>query len=139
MHRLARERPAGGTNPGGTMRRLHPLLGVALAVALLGCEESATVEILEGRDFDPVRLVAIHRGQTTRDEVLEIFGEPWRRAGPPENEEWEYFARFRRTPARTLGLIPSGRVEEYSRRMVIHFKGDFVDRVEQASTQPGEE
>jgi len=113
-------------------RRLARLLVGLLALATgAACDQGETLERLEGRDFDEVRLVALHRGQSTRAEVREVLGEPFRRSGPPEAEEWEYYVRYRRTPARVLGLFPAGKPSEFSRRLLVGFRGDFVDRVQQ--------
>ena len=106
-----------------------------LLLAAPGCEDSETVELLEGRDYDEMRLVAIHRGQSTRDDVRELLGEPWRQAGKSEAEEWEYYVRYRRTPSRTLGIFPAGKVEVSFKRLVVYFKGDFVDRVQKESSR----
>jgi len=83
-----------------------------------------------------MRLVAIHRGRSTREDVRELLGEPWRLSGKDEAEEWEYYSRYRRTPTRTLGLFPAGEPVVFTKRLVFYFKGDFVDRVEQESTLP---
>ena len=111
-----------------------PGLLACLLLAAMGCEDSETVEQLEGRDFDEMRLVAIHRGRSTRDDVRELLGEPWRLSGKDEAEEWEYYVRFRRIPSRTLGIFPAGKPEVSYKRMIVYFKGDFVDRVEQDSS-----
>jgi len=115
---------------------------IRLAVLLLlavGCEEGLTVEVVEGRDYDEVRLVAIHRGSSTKADVRELLGEPWRRGGRAAAEEWEYYARIRTTKPRFLLLCPTSPPSHSYKRLIITFKQDFVDAVERQGTALEEE
>lgn len=104
------------------------------AAILAGCDDSTEITLIEGRDYDEMRMVAVHRGRTTRQAVRELFGEPWRVSGPEEAEEWEYYTRFKKMPGRTLGIFPRGKPSTFYKRMLIRFHGDFVDRVDKDSS-----
>ncbi|NOZ87451.1 MAG: outer membrane protein assembly factor BamE [Deltaproteobacteria bacterium] len=112
------------------MRRLIFILGPGAVLAmLLGCDTRPRVELLEGRFFEEVRIVALHKGKTTKKDVLDLLGPPWRKTGPPQAEEWEYYARYRRVPAKILGVFSKGRAKVMFRRMTIKFEANVVEHV----------
>ena len=96
------------------------------------------VQVLEGRFFEAVRVIAIHKGKTTKKDVLDLLGEPWRKHGTPEREEWEYFVRYRKVPPKVLGLFSKGEAKVMYRRMVVRFEGNLVDYVFREGSTPDE-
>ena len=92
-------------------------LPVSLTVAglflMAGC---ATV----GKDFPASQVTALQIGKTTRDEVREIFGAPWRTGIEDGRRTWTYgkykYSLF--APARTQDLVirfnDEGRVVSYT-------------------------
>lgn len=94
-------------------KRLTRLATVALlALTLAAC---ATV----GRDFDTNRVDQIRIGETTREQVREMFGEPWRTGIEDGKPTWTY-GKYRWSAfsdARTTDLVirfdQQGRVTSY--------------------------
>ena len=65
----------------GAIRRFW--LGTAAALALTGC-------LTVGRDFPTDKIGQLQIGQTTRDEVHRMFGEPWRTGLEDGRRTWTY-------------------------------------------------
>ena len=69
-------------------RLAWPVLACAVAVAVAG--GCATV----GRDFPSSGVTAIQMGQTTQQQVRELFGDPWRVGVEDGRPTWTY-GRYR--------------------------------------------
>ncbi len=55
---------------------------------LVGC---ATVNMNRGNEFDETKTNRLIKGQTTKEEVLKLLGEPMSKSFTADNETWKYF------------------------------------------------
>lgn len=92
---------------------------IALIVTTAGC---ATV----GRDFPAGKVGAVQIGKTTREEVREMFGAPWRTGIEDGRQTWTYgkyrYSMF--SPAKTQDLVirfsADGKVASYTYNTTEH-------------------
>jgi hypothetical protein len=94
-------------------RTLIPALLLIGATVLAGC---ATI----GHEFPSERVPEIRIGETTRSEILVMFGDPWRTGLEDGEVKWTY-GRYRyrafggsRSKDLAVRFDPSGRVTSYS-------------------------
>ncbi|MBZ0267553.1 outer membrane protein assembly factor BamE [bacterium] len=92
---------------------MSALSAIVAATLLAGC---ATV----GREFPPEKVPEIRIGETTRTEILAMFGEPWRTGLEDGDAKWTY-GRYRyslfgasRSTDLTVRFDDAGRVLSYS-------------------------
>jgi outer membrane protein assembly factor BamE (lipoprotein component of BamABCDE complex) len=67
--------------------RLFTILGTAAALSLAGC-------MTVGRDFPAGNVSKLRIGSTSREQVRELFGEPWRTGVEDGQRTWTY-GRYR--------------------------------------------
>lgn len=94
------------------LKWLKPVAVAAMLLAMVGC---ATV----GQDFATHNVDQIHLGETTRSDVQQMFGEPWRTGSKDGKRTWTY-GKYRWSAfddAQTTDLVitfgADGTVESY--------------------------
>jgi outer membrane protein assembly factor BamE (lipoprotein component of BamABCDE complex) len=70
-----------------TLGRLFALLALAATLPLAGC-------LTVGRDFEAGNVSRLRIGATTREQVRDLFGEPWRTGVEDGQRTWTY-GRYR--------------------------------------------
>ena len=89
------------------------VLAVVVALLLTGC---ATI----GREFPQEKVPEIQIGETTRSEILAMFGEPWRTGLEDGDVKWTYgryhYSAFGESRSKdlTVRFDDAGRVVSYS-------------------------
>ncbi len=120
-------------------RRLAVWVGLALlgaaglaAVGLTGCSVSDP-KVTIGRDFPFARLVTIREGKSSKRQVEEILGKPYKveQLGP-RRERWRYYSR-EESVKRFLFIPLTTYVVEHEVR--IAFDGTFVESIEKQQSQ----
>ena len=113
------------------------VLAIALAVAALVALTSCSVsdpKVTIGRDFPFERLVAIHEGRTTKRQVEEILGKPYKEEKlGPRKLRWRYYSREESVKRALFFIIMTTYVTE--REAVLTFDGAFVDSLEKSHHQ----
>jgi len=115
------------------LRILCGALAIGALVALTSCSVSDP-KVTIGRAFPFERLVAIHEGRTTKRQVEEILGKPYKEEKlGPRKLRWRYYSR-EESVKRALFVIPmTTYVNE--REAILIFDGAFVDTLEKSHRQ----
>lgn len=113
------------------------ILGIVLLVAGLAVLTSCSLsdpKVTIGRAFPFERLVAIHEGRTTKHQVEEILGPPYKQDKlGPRKERWRYYSR-EESVKRALFIIPMTTYVTV-REAVLTFEGAFVELLEKSHHQ----
>ncbi|MBP2169973.1 outer membrane protein assembly factor BamE (lipoprotein component of BamABCDE complex) [Erwinia toletana] len=94
------------------MKSLLPVLMILLL--LTGCVSSV------GQDFDDAKLSQIRKGQSTKSDLIALFGQPATDTPYPEGNtilvwNWSQARAMNTTSGKTLTIkLDNGRVESYS-------------------------
>lgn len=111
------------------MRTFHKLgMGVLAAVLLLGCQFTQRHE-LAGRDIDREHVGEIQPGVTTRQEVVDRFGQPDQVNKKAEGEELLYTYRGVVEKTTELVLYAKKITNDERKTLRVLFKGDVVKEV----------
>ena len=121
------------------MQRLFLLsLALCLVAALCavpfgaGCFESDP-EVTLGRDFPLERVPAIKRHTSSKKDVENLMGPPYRKETLPAGRaKWRYYMR-KEQATYILWFIPSS-TQVYETRMTLVFEGPVVESLEKSST-----
>ena len=113
------------------------IMGISIALAALMAATACSVsdpKVTIGRDFPFERLVAIHEGRTTKRQVEEILGMPYKEEKlGPRKLRWRYYSR-EESVKRALFFIPmTTYVTE--REAVLTFEGAFVESLDKSHHQ----
>jgi outer membrane protein assembly factor BamE (lipoprotein component of BamABCDE complex) len=111
-----------------TKVRITPLL---LAILLSGCTE-AEPQVTLGREFPMERIPAIKRGVSTKKDVEDLLGPPYRKETfPGDKIKWRYYMRKEQIK-RVLFIINVGsHITE--NRLDIFFQGPVVHSIDKES------
>jgi len=107
------------------------LFWIPLVLVAAGCFESEP-EVTLGRDFPMERIPAIKRHTTTKKDVEDILGPPYRKEVlPAGREKWRYYMR-KEQATRILWILPSATVVTINRLNIV-FDGPVVESLEKES------
>lgn len=118
------------------MRVSSLLIFVSLAAAAAfslscGSGEKQAWSLVAGKDFDINRVSVIQKGSTSKNDIIQLFGYPYKMKGDRESEEWEYFVKFGREYVTiTYLIVPTRKKETIVRRFTVKFDGDYVKEFE---------
>jgi outer membrane protein assembly factor BamE (lipoprotein component of BamABCDE complex) len=112
-----------------------------MALALLGSASPCLVacsvgdpQVTIGRQFPMERLVAVQKGKTSKRQVEELLGKPYKVDQlETRKERWRYYAR-EETVQRFAYLIPL-KTFVTETEVVITFDGAFVDIIDKHKSQ----
>jgi len=107
------------------------VLWLTLAFITSGCFE-AEPEVTLGRDFPMERVPAIKRHTSTKKEVKDLLGPPYRQETlPAGREKWRYYMRKEQS-TRILWIFPSA-THITENHLTITFDGPVVESLEKKS------
>ena len=107
------------------------LLLVLAACFLTGCFESEP-EVTLGRDFPLERVPAIKRHTSSKKDVENLMGPPYRKETLPAGRaKWRYYMR-KEQATYILWFIPSG-THVTENRLTVVFDGPVVESIEKSS------
>lgn len=110
---------------------MQRLFWIGLVLIVGGCFESEP-EVTLGRDFPLERVPAIKRHTSTKKDVENIMGPPYRKEVlPAGREKWRYYMR-KEQATYILWILPSATVVT-TNRLEITFDGPVVESLEKES------
>jgi hypothetical protein len=113
------------------------LFWTCLVFFTAGCFE-AEPEVTLGRDFPMERVPAIKRHTSSKKDVENVMGPPWRKEVlPAGRERWRYYMR-KEQATKILWIIPSATVVTVN-TLNITFDGTVVESLEKESKNFEEE
>ncbi len=87
-----------------------------------------------GKKFHFERLAAIQEGRTTKRQVEDLLGEPYKKQQlAPRREKWRYF--YREEISKTFALVLNMETFVTEKEVIILFDGAFVDSLEKNFNQ----
>ncbi|MBW2702813.1 MAG: outer membrane protein assembly factor BamE [Deltaproteobacteria bacterium] len=100
---------------------------IVVAWAGSGCSLDDPM-IVTGREFPFERVVALQKGKSTRKDVEDLLGPPFKRDKISESKErWRYF--MRKETVNRVFLIPY-RTDVTQKELLITFHGNFMELME---------
>ncbi len=114
--------------------------GVLLALAMLtwagGMSACSTSDpkVTIGKKFHFERLSAIQEGRSTKRQVEELLGQPYKKEQlAPRREKWRYY--YREEFSKTFALFINMETYVTEKELIIIFDGAFVDSIKKNFTQ----
>lgn len=109
---------------------------LALLTAVSGLSACSTSDptITIGKKFHFERLSAIQEGRTTKRQVKELLGEPYKKEQlAPRREKWRYY--YRQESSKTFALFINMETYVTENELIIMFDGAFVDSIKKDFNQ----
>lgn len=112
---------------------LAGIIGVVLGLS--GC---ATSTYSVGSDFNGEAVSTIHKGQTTTDDLVKAFGQPFSKTLISENQEkWTYMYSYAQTHAQSLVFSMQVQTVGTRKTLEVLIKNGVVENYTYSSTPLG--